>query len=91
MGALMSRRAQFLSAIVVIISVVVFASGSAEARCRSGYYGGCGQWASWGGPWGPGVRWGQGNPYYYGSNCRWLRLRTWHNGHHIIRHVRRRR
>jgi hypothetical protein len=71
---------------MLIVGVVAFAAGSAEASCRGGYYGSCGQWGGWGwGPWGPGVGWGQGNPYHYGSRCGWVHVRAWRNGQRITR------
>ena len=52
----MSKLAKFFLPIILIVGAVIGASSGAEARCRGGYYGGCGQWGAWGwGPWGPGV------------------------------------
>ena len=82
----MPKLMKLLAAVMLITSVVAFATGNAEARCRDGQYGGCGQWGGWGwGPWGPGVGWGQGNPYFYGSRCGWIHVPVWRNGHRIIR------
>lgn len=82
----MSKLAKFFLPIILIVGAVIGASSGAEARCRGGYYGGCGQWGAWGwGPWGPGVGWGAGNPYHYGPTCRWVRVGTWHNEHRVIR------
>ena len=84
----MSEVVKFCAATMLIVSVVAFASSNAEAGCRGGYYGGCGQWGGWGwGPWGPGVGWGLGNPYFYGPHCRWVRIRTWHNGQPVLRRM----
>ena len=82
----MTKLMKFFAAVMLIVSVICFAPGNAEARCD--YYRGCGQWGGWGwGPWGPGVGWGQGNPYFYGSRCGWVHVRAWHNGHRVVRRV----
>ena len=82
----MSKLVKIFAAVILIAGVVAFAPGNAEARCRSGYYGGCGQWGGWGwGPWGPGVGWGIGNPYFYGPSCGRVPVRAWRNGHRVIR------
>ena len=82
----MTKLMKFFAAVMLIVSVICFAPGKAEARCD--YYRGCGQWGAWGwGPWGPGVGWGQGNPYSYGPSCGWVRVRAWHNGHRVVRRV----
>jgi len=85
----MPKPMKLFAAAMLILTIVVFVSGSAEARCRDGYYhGGCGQWGGWGwGPWGPGVGWGQGNPYFYGPRCGWVHIRGWRDGHRIVRRV----
>jgi hypothetical protein len=82
----MTKLMKLFAAVMLIVSVICFAPGHAEARCD--YYRGCGQWGGWGwGPWGPGVGWGQGNPYFYGPSCRWVHVRVWHNGHRVVRRV----
>jgi len=84
----MSKLTKYFAAVMLIFSFVGFVPESAKAYCRSGYYSGCGQWDGWGwGPWGPGVGWGQGNPYYYGPHCRWVHVRVWHDGHRVVRRV----
>ena len=84
----MTRLMKFFGAVLLIVGVIGFAPGNAEARCYGGYYRGCGQWGGWGwGPWGPGVGWGQGNPYFYGPGCGWVRVRGWNNGHRVVRRV----
>ena len=58
----MTRLMKFFAAVLLIVSVIGFAPGNAEARCDV-YYRGCGQWGGWGwGPWGPGVGWGRATP-----------------------------
>ena len=59
----MTKLMKFFAAVMLIVSVICFAPGNAEARCD--YYRGCGQWGGWGwGPWGPGVGLGAGQPLF---------------------------
>ena len=81
----MSTLVKLFAVLILTLGVTAFAPSSAQARCPGGA---CGQWAGWGwGPWGPGVGWGQGNPYFYGPTCRWVRVGGWRNGHRVQRRV----
>jgi hypothetical protein len=99
----MSKLVKIFSGIALIVSVVAFAPGSAEARWHGGGWHGHGGWhggwhrgwrgGGWG--WGPavGFGWGWGAPYayypgpYYGGDCGWVRVRVWRNGHRVLRRV----
>ena len=81
----MTGLSKVVAAVALTASIFTFSSTGAEAYYRDCYYRGCGQWAGWGwGPWGPAVGWGQGNPYFYGPQCGWVRTRMWHNGHRVV-------
>ncbi|HET7192566.1 MAG TPA: hypothetical protein VFI98_11735 [Pseudolabrys sp.] len=93
----MSRLTQVFASAALVLCVIAFAPGSAEARWHGGWHGG---WhRGWGGfGWGPAFGFGWGypyayypGPYYYAAPyyarpaCGWSRARVWRNGHWALR------
>ena len=96
----MSRFTKTIASATLILSILAFVPGSAEARWHGGWHGG---WrGGWG--WGPavgfgvGLGWGRGwgwgypyayypGPYYYAvpPACGWARVRIWRQGHWVLR------
>ena len=95
----MSRLTKFLSGAALVVSIVAFMPGSADAHWRRAYWRG-----GWG--WGPafglglglgyGWGWGYSYAYYPGPNyyatpyppgpaCGWGRVRVWRDGHWAYR------